>query len=120
MKSLVLLIALVLAGCASQSSGPAQEVPDIQELPDIQVFLEEPSIAYESLGRVDETGRGEHPADVLEQVIRRAAELGANGVIVHSVRNQGRVTRGNDVFGTGGSSVSSVYQIRATAIRYTD
>ena len=114
MKSLVPLIAFLLAGCASQPSEPPQE------LPDVQVFLEEPTIEYESLGRVDETGRAEQPTDILEQIIRRAAELGANGVIVHSIRNQGRAARSSDSFGTGGSSVSFVYRIQATAILYTE
>jgi hypothetical protein len=110
----VILIPLMLAGCASQVPEPVEEVPDIQ------VFLEEPGIAYESLGRVDETSRAEHPADVLNIILRRAATLGADGVIVHSVRNEGRVARGNDIFGTGGRNGYSVYQIQATVIRYTE
>jgi len=117
-KLLVILVPLMLAGCASQAPEPEPE--SAGEVPDIQVFVEEPDIAYESLGRVDETGRAEHPAAILEMVLRRAATLGANGVIVHSVRNQGGIARGNDIFGTGGRTGNVVYQIQATAIRYAE
>lgn len=119
MKLFLLLTALTLAGCASAPSEPPPVAPDI-DVSNIQVFLEEPSIGYETLGRVDRTSRAEHPAEVLETIVARAAEMGADGVIVHSIRNQGRVARSSDVFGTGGGSGDSIFQVRASAIRITE
>jgi len=58
--------------------------------------------------------------DLLDSLRRRAAELGANGIIIHSMRNRGEVGGGDDGFGTGGSSRDGVYQVQATAIRYID
>jgi hypothetical protein len=58
--------------------------------------------------------------DVLEKNIRRAAELGADGVIVHSILNKGTVAGGSDIYGTGGGDGTAVFQIQATAIRYVE
>ena len=123
MKTFVLLAAMLLTGCASELMQPDPDVAatvSAVDTSDIDVFLEEPLVEYESLDRVDMTSRAEHPAEVLEQVMARAAELGADGVIVHSIRNQGRVGRGTDRFGTGGGTGYLVFQIRATAIRYIE
>ena len=119
MKKTLFLLAFLIAGCASQPPELPQAAADAQTA-DVKVFLEEPAIDYEDLGRVDLTGRAEHPADLLEKILSNAAQLGANGVIVHSVRHQGRVGRDNDIFGTGGGDGYSVYQVQATAIRYSN
>ncbi len=117
MKKTLFLIAFLITSCASQPPELPQAAADAQTA-DIKVFLEEPTIDYEDLGRVDLTDRAEHPADVLEKILSNAAQLGANGVIVHAIRHQGRVGRGNDIFGTGGGDGYSVYQVQATAIRF--
>ena len=113
MKGLVLLIGFAIVGCAAQAPEPP---PRDRE---INVFLEEPLIEYESLGSVDISSRAEHEMEVLEKVLDRAAQMGADGVIVRSVRTKGRVAGGGDNFGTGGGGGHEVYQIQATAIRYT-
>ena len=121
MRKTACLVLFFLVGCAG---GPAQPEPDVADTvsavdtSDIDVFLEEPSIEYESLGRVGMTSRAEHPAEVLNAILVRAGELGADGVIVHSIRNQGRVGQSTDSFGTGGGTGYLVFQIQATAIRY--
>jgi hypothetical protein len=112
MKIFMILIGLVICGCASQPTELTQEERDIH------VFHEEPKIDYESLGRIDTTSRADNPLDALDKTLSRAVELGADGVIVHSIRNKGIVAGGRDSFGTGGGGGSSVYQIQATAIRY--
>ena len=114
MRIFMILIGLVICGCASQPTELTQEARDIH------VFYEEPTIDYESLGRIDATRRANHPMDVLEEILRRAVELGADGVIVHSTRNKGTVAGGADRFGTGGGGGFAVYQIQATAIRYVN
>ena len=62
--------------------------------------------------------RADREMDVLVQVLRRAKELGADGVIVHSILNKGTVAGLGDTFGTGGGGGFAVYQINATAISY--
>ena len=114
MKIYAILIGLVIFGCASQPTELAQEESDIH------VFYEEPKIDYEELDRIDTTGRGNNAMDVLEKVLHRAEEMGADGVIVHSILNKGEIGGGPDGFGTGGASPPSMYQIKATAIRYVE
>jgi len=111
-KIFVILIGFAFFGCASQPTVPTQKEKDIH------VFHEEPKIDYENLGRVDATSRARHAMDVLEKVLSRAEELGADGVIVHSILNKGAVAGGSDAFGTGGGGVFALYQVQATAIRY--
>lgn len=113
MKISIALIGLVLCGCASQ---PTDSPP---ESFDIDVFYEEPTIDYEVLGRVDTTRRADHETEVVVEVLRRAEELGADGVIVHTIYNRGIVS-GRDAFGTGGGGGFAVYQVRATAIKYVE
>ncbi len=108
----MILIGLVICGCASQPTELTQEERDLH------VFYEEPKIEYEKLGRIDATSRANHAMDVLEKILSRAVELGADGVIIHSIRNKGTVAGGGDAFGTGGGGGFAVYQIQATAIRY--
>jgi len=112
MKILMILLGLVICGCASQPTELTQEARDLH------VFFEEPKIDYENLGRIDATSRARHAMDTIEKILSRAAELGANAVIIHSVRNKGTVAGGGDAFGTGGGGGFSVYQVQATAIRY--
>ncbi len=112
MKIFMILIGLVICGCASQPTELTQEERDLH------LFYEEPKIDYESLGRIDTTSRAKHAMDALDRIRSRAVELGADGVIVHSIRNKGRIDRGVDEFGTGGGGQPTVYQIQATAIRY--
>lgn len=114
MKIIAVFLVLVLLGCASQPTEPTPEKIDIH------VFYEAPEIDYEEIGPIDETKRAEHPMDVLEQILRSAVELGADGVIVHSIRNRGTVAGLGDTFGTGGGGGHAVYQIRATAIKYVE
>ena len=112
MKIFMILMGLVICGCASQPTELTQEERDIH------VFHEEPKIDYEKLGRIDTTSRADNAMAALDKTLRRAAELGADGVIVHSISNKGVVAGGGDSFGTGGGGGSEVYQIQATAIRY--
>ena len=112
MKIVMTVIALAICGCANQPTELTQEEGNIH------VFYEEPKIDYESLGHINMTRRADHPMSALEQILGRAAELGADGVIVHSIRNKGTVAGGRDEFGTGGGGGFAVYQIQATAIRY--
>ncbi len=114
MKIFMILIGLVIFGCASQPTELTQEERDLH------VYYEEPKIAYENLGRIDTTSRANHAMDMLEKILSRAVELGADGVIVHSIRNKGTVAGGSDEFGTGGGGGFAVYQIQATAIRYVN
>ena len=114
MKIFMILIAFVIFGCASQPTELTQEEKDLN------VFYEEPKIEYESLGRIDTTSRASNPMDALEKILRRAVELGADGVIVHSISNKGTVAGGADTYGTGGGGGVAVYQIQATAIRYVN
>ncbi len=114
MKIFMILIGLVICGCASQPTELTQEERDLH------VFFEEPKIDYENLGRIDSTSRAKHAMDMLEKILSRAVELGADGVIVHSIRNKGTVAGGSDEFGTGGGGGFAVYQIQATAIRYVN
>ena len=110
----MILIGLVICGCASQPTELTQEERDLH------VFYEEPKIEYEKLGRIDTTSRANHAMDVLEKILSRAVELGADGVIIHSIHNKGTVAGGGDAFGTGGGGGFAVYQIQATAIRYVN
>ena len=112
MKIFMILIGLVICGCASQPTELTQEERDLH------LFYEEPKIDYESLGRIDATSRGKHAMDALDKILSRAVELGADGIIVHSIRNKGTVAGGSDAFGYGGGGGFAVYQIQATAIRY--
>ncbi len=114
MKLFMILIGLVICGCASQPTELTQEERDLH------VFYEEPKIEDEKLGRIDATSRANHAMDVLEKILSRAVELGADGVIIHSIRNKGTVAGGGDAFGTGGGGGFAVYQIQATAIRYVN
>ncbi|MEM7501327.1 MAG: hypothetical protein AAF417_04765 [Pseudomonadota bacterium] len=117
MKISIVLIGLVLCGCVNQ---PPESSPDSPpEVIDVDVFYEEPTIDYEVLDRVDTTRRSDNQMDVLVEVLRRAEKLGADGVIVHTIYNRGRVS-GSDAFGTGGGGGFAVYQIRATAIKYVE
>lgn len=114
MKMCIALVAIAICGCANQPTELTQEESDIH------VFYDEPKIEYESLGRVDTTSRGSHAMDVLKRTLGRAAELGADGVIVHSILNRGTVAGGADAFGTGGGGGFALYQIQATAIRFVN
>lgn len=114
MKIFMILIGLVISGCASQPTELTQAERDIN------VFYDEPKIAYENLDRIDTTTRASNAIDALDKVLRRAAELGADGVIVHSISNRGTVADSVDTFGTGGGGRISLFQIKATAIRYVD
>ncbi len=114
MKIFMILIGLVIFGCASQPTELTQEERDLH------VFYEEPKIDYEILGRIDSTSRAKNAMDMLEKILSRAVELGADGVIIHSIRNKGTVAGGGDEFGTGGGGGFAVYQIQATAIRYVN
>ena len=114
MKIFMILIGLIICGCASQPTELTQEERDLH------VFFEEPKIDYENLGRIDSTSRAKHAMDMLEKILSRAVELGADGVIVHSIRNKGTVAGESDEFGTGGGGGFAVYQIQATAIRYVN
>lgn len=114
MKIFIILIGLVICGCTSQPTELTQEERDIH------VFYEEPKIAYENLDRIDTTSRASNAVDALDKVLRRAAELGADGVIVHSISNKGTVADSVDTFGTGGGRRVSLFQIQATAIRYVN
>jgi sugar phosphate isomerase/epimerase len=55
-----------------------------------------------------------------EPVMRNAAELGADGVIVHSISSRGSTVGSTDTFGIGGREVNEVFHIQATAIRYVE
>lgn len=114
MKIVMIVITLAICGCATQ---PTELTPEERN---IHVFYEEPKIEYESLGRINMTRRADHPMNALEQMLSRAVKLGADGVIVHSIRNKGKVAGGRDEFGTGGGGGIAVYQIEATAIRYVN
>ncbi len=114
MKIFIILIGLVVFGCASQPTELTQEERDLH------VFYEEPKIDYENLGRIDSTSRAKNAMAMLEKILGRAVELGADGVIVHSISNKGTVAGGGDEFGTGGGGGFAVYQIQATAIRYVN
>ena len=114
MKIFMILIGLFICGCASQPTELTQEESNLH------IYYEEPEIDYESLGRVDATSRTSHPIDMLERIVSRAVELGADAVIIHSIHNKGGVLDRGDAFGTGGASRVGVYQIQATAIRYVN
>ena len=114
MKIFIVLVALVFCGCASQPTELTQEEMDID------VFYEEPKIAYENLDHIDTTSRGTSAVNALDKVLKRAAELGADGVIVHSISNKGISAGGADTFGTGGGNRADIFQIQATAIRYVN
>ena len=114
MKIFMILIGLVICGCASQPTELTQEGRDLH------VFYEEPKIPYENLGRIDRTSRASDSMDALEKILSRAAELGADGVIIHSILNKGKVAGEVDTFGTGGGRSFDLYQIQATAIRYVN
>lgn len=110
----MILLGLLICGCSSHPTELTQEARDLH------VFYEEPKIEYEKLGRIDTTSPAKHPMDTLDKIRIRAAELGADGVIIHSIQKKGTVAGGHDSFGTGGSGGVAVYQIQATAIRYID
>jgi hypothetical protein len=114
MKIFMILIGLVICGCVSQPKELTQEASNLH------IYYEEPEIDYESLGRVDATSRTNHPVDMLEGILSRAMELGADAVLIHSIHNKGGVLSRDDAFGTGGASSAGVYQIKATAIRYVN
>jgi hypothetical protein len=96
MRTCIVLIWLIIGGCASSG----QPVEPAQQGSDLLVFYEEPKVDYESLGSVEVTSRASNRMEVLEKARIRAAELGANGIIVHSIRNRGTVAGGADAFGT--------------------
>lgn len=114
MKIFTILIAVAICGCASQESKTPQESINVQ------VFYDEPKIEYEELGAINTTNRAKDPLNALEKTLGRAADMGANGVIVHSITNKGLVAGGRDTFATGGGGGTFVYQIQATAIRYVE
>lgn len=109
---LAILLVIVLTGCAGQSGGLTEAGSQIQ------VFNEEPKIDYEAIESFDTTARGENAMHALERTLNRAAELNADGLIVHSIVNRGPIAGLGDNFGTGGGDGVIVFQIRATAIRY--
>lgn len=114
MKIFAVLLATVICGCASQEPETSQEPVNVQ------VFYDEPKIEYEDLGRINSTNRAKDPLAALGKTLERAAEMGANGVIVHSITNKGLGAGGRDSFATGGGGATIVYQIQATAIRYVE
>lgn len=114
MKVFMILIGLIICGCASQPTELTQEEIDLH------VFYDEPKIEYESLGRIDATSRAKSGMDMLDKIRSRAVELGADGIIVHSIVNKGKIAGGGDSFGTGGGGGVDVYQIQATAVRYAN
>lgn len=114
MKVFTVLVALFICGCSSQP------IELTQAEKDLHVFYEEPKIEYEVIDRINSTSPAKHPMDTLNKVLRRAAKLGADGVIVHSLRKKGTVAGQHDQFATGGGDGVAVYQIEASAIRYTD
>ena len=124
LKTAVFMTGLLILGCATEPSQPGQDAAESASAVDtsrIQVYLEEePTVEYEDLGDIGRTIRAEHPAQALERIVADAAELGADGVIVHSIRNQGRVGGGTSTFGVGGRTENFVFQVQATAIRYTE
>ena len=113
-KIFMILIAVAAIGCASQE--PQTSLEDI----DVDVFYEVPKIAYEELGRVDTTSNSKDPMGAVEKTLIRAADMGADGVIVQAINNKGLVAGGRDSFGTGGGGGTFIYQIQATAIRYVE
>jgi hypothetical protein len=114
MKKFMILTGLAICGCSSQPTELTQEARDIH------LFYEEPKIEYEGLGRVDTTTRARDAMDALDKVMRNAAELGADGVIVHSISSRGSTVGSTDTFGIGGREVNEVFHIQATAIRYVE
>ena len=113
-KLVTVFVAVAICGCASQEPATPQEEVNVQ------VFNEEPKIEYENLGRINSTNRAKDPLGALERTLRRAADMGANGVIVHSITSKGLVAGGSDSFGTGGGGETYIYQVQATAIRYIE
>ena len=113
MKIFMILIGLFICGCASQPTELTQEESYLH------IYYEEPEIDYESLGRVDATSRTKQLVEMMERILSRAEELGADAVLIHSIHNKGAVLDRVDAFGTVGASTGA-YQIRATAIRYVN
>jgi len=95
-KQIVILIGFIVCGCAVQTADAPQRAKDVD------VIFDEPKIEYESPVPIDILGRVEHGMEVLEKVLDRAAEKGADGMIDHSVRTRGRVAGGADAYATVG------------------
>ena len=116
----IALIALFICSCASEPEQQEESAGPAVDISDIAVFYDEPTVEYQELDDINMTARGETAMATVEKVMARAAELGGNGIIVHSIDNKSRNAGGADRFGTGGGNRPGVYQVRATAIRYTN
>jgi len=103
MKIYMILIGLVVCGCVSQPTELTQEESDLD------VYYEKPNIDFEDLGRIVVTSQGGFAKDALKKTLGRAAELGADAIIIHFSGNikipkeRGPLT---------------AYRIEATAMRY--
>jgi hypothetical protein len=70
MKIYMILLGLVICGCASQPTELTQEEKDLH------VFYEEPKIDYEDLGGIDATSRANTAMAVLDKILSRASGTG--------------------------------------------
>lgn len=95
LKISLVLLGLVLSGCAGQTETLTPEESDLH------VYYEELASDYEDLGRITATSRYDHQKDALKKILEGAAELGADGVIILFSGNQ-----------------DGAYRIQATAMRY--
>lgn len=126
---LPLLCVILMAGCTSSSAVlTGKRRPPIS--PDnVEVFLEQPIIRYEVVGFV--TGHSEsgwtQQSDTnraFNNLKKQAASLGANGVIVDSIKGPGGKTVGFGITSTGqsatfiGGGASSEATVSGKAIYY--
>ena len=116
LKVLMMLVVLSLCGCASQPVDPASS----EKL--IHFFYEAPNTDFEVVRDLNMTRLAGSPEDALNHIRDRAAALGADGVIVYSIRG-GAVGGGEPYYdpAPGNNTYGyKAYRIRATAIRYPD
>lgn len=117
MKSLVLVLVLLIAGCASQSSIVVGKTRPAISPEQVKLYLRPPK-KYEEVALIESSSKASWAASdqgkinvVVERLKDEAAKLGANGILLQGTSNQSTgsvstgtaqmTSTGNSAFGTG-------------------
>ncbi len=87
----ILILASLLAGCADNSAIITGQVRPATTADKVQIYLQPPAKRYEVIGLVTASNKGklavsrQHKTDIALRILReKAAEIGANGVVLQS------------------------------------
>jgi len=107
-KASACLLIFVLGGCAATASftQTGDTYPAYQE--PVKVFFEIPEVDYERVGIVSSQGGNVHSrADMLNAMQKKAAEYGANAIIVVSEQNKDELIFSASQFGAFGGTATT-------------